>query len=134
MSTSATIFGENGLTGNRRRCPREPLNWVVLVFFGETNWGKLVNLNENGMCFEFEERPSLGQRISFTIEAMGRMPASFGGEVISNSFQAAGEIKWTRDFERAAGVQFADLAEESREQIRHWLSFQASTRPFTLTN
>jgi len=80
MSTSVTISKEDGITGNRRRCPREPLKWVVLAFFGETNWGKLVDMNESGMCFEFEQRPALGERISFTLEAMGRMPASFGGE------------------------------------------------------
>src|SRR6267143_1850812 len=135
MSTSVTIFKEDGINGNRRRCPREPLKCVVvLAFFGETNWGKLVDVNESGMCLEFEQRPALGERISFTLETMGRMPASFGGEVINNSFQAAGEIKWTRDFERTAGVQFADLAEESREQIRHWLFFEASTSSVTLSD
>jgi len=135
MSTPVTIVkNDNGITGNRRCCPREPIKWVVLAFFGETNWGKLMNINESGMCFEFEERPALGERISFVLEAMGCMPASFGGEVISNSFQAAGEIKWTRDFEKTAGVQFADLAEESREQIRNWLSFEASTSTVRLSD
>jgi hypothetical protein len=131
MSMAATILEENGLTRNRRECPREPLKWVILVYFGENNWGKLLNMTENGVCFEFADPPSLGQRINFSFEAMGRMPASFGGEVVSNTFQAAGEIKWTREFERTAGIQFANLAEESREQIRHWLSFEASADTVT---
>jgi TonB family protein len=126
MSTLATILEQDGNTINRRGCPRAPLKWVVLVYFGENNWGKLLNMNESGMCFEFAEQPSLNQRINFTFEAMGRMPAQFGGEVISESFQAAGEIKWTREFERTAGAQFAELEEESREQIQRWLSFEAS--------
>ena len=126
MSTLATISEQGGNTVNRRGCPRAPLKWVVLVYFGENNWGKLLNMNESGMCFEFAEQPSLNQRINFTFDAMGRMPAQFGGEVISESFRAAGEIKWTREFERTAGAQFAELGEESREQIRRWLSFEAS--------
>jgi TonB family protein len=126
MFTGTTIFNEDGQAANRRGCAREPLKWVVLVFYGEHNWGKLLDMNESGMRFEYAEPPSLGQRISFTFEAMGRMPAPFGGEVISDTFQAAGEIKWAREFERMAGVEFAGLAEESREQIRHWLSFEAS--------
>jgi hypothetical protein len=132
MSTAATILEENGVTRNRRGCPREPLKWVVLVYFGEDNWGKLLNLTENGMCFEFAETPPPGQRINFSFEAMGRMPASFGGEVVSNMFQAAGEIKWMREFERIAGVQFANLSEDSRDQIRRWLSFEASAETVTV--
>ena len=125
MSTSATFLEENSKSGNRRGCRREPLKWVVLVYFGENNWGKLLNLNETGMCLEFADAPSEGERIGFTLQAMGRMPDEFGGEIISETFAAAGEIKWTREFERTAGVQFAELKEESREQIRHWLSFEA---------
>ncbi len=125
MSTSATFLEENGKSGNRRGCRREPLTWVVLVYFGENNWGKLLNLNETGMGLEFADAPSQGERIGFTLQAMGRMPEAFGGEIISETFAAAGEIKWTREFERTAGVQFAELKEETREQIRHWLSFEA---------
>jgi protein TonB len=126
MSTSATIFEQDGQTINRRGRPREPLKWVVLVYFGENNWGKLLNMNESGMCLEFAEPPTAGERIRFAFEAMGRTPAHFGGEIVSDTFQAAGEIKWTREFERIAGVQFAELGEESREQIRRWLSFEAT--------
>ena len=125
MSTSATFLEENSKSGNRRGCRREPLKWVVLVYFGENNWGRLLNLNETGMCLEFADAPSQGERIGFTLQAMGLMPEAFGGEIISETFAAAGEIKWTREFERTAGVQFAELKEESREQIRHWQSFEA---------
>ena len=125
MSTSATFLEENSKSGNRRGCRREPLKWVVLVYFGEHNWGKLLNLNETGMCFEFADAPSEGEHIGFTLQAMGRLPEVFGREVISEAFGAAGEIRWTREFERTAGVQFAELKEESRAQIRQWLSFEA---------
>src|SRR5260370_4131982 len=79
------------------------------------------------MCFEFAQLPSERERINFTLEAMGRLPAWFGGEVISESFQVAGDRRWTRDFERTAGAQVFSLAEESREQNRKLLSFEAFT-------
>jgi protein TonB len=126
MSTAATFSKEAGLTTKRRCSPRAPLKSVVLVYFGKNNWGKLADMNETGMCLEYAKPPSPGQRISFTFEAMGRMAGQSSGEVTSDSFQAAGEIKWTREFERTAGVQFLDLAEESREQIRRWVSFEGS--------
>jgi TonB family protein len=126
MSTSPTVYGDESQNSERRSGPRDSLKWVVLVYFGPDNWGKLVDLSESGMRFEYAQPPSDSERISFTFEAMGRLPASFGGEIITDSFQAAGDLRWTRDFERTAGVQFATLPEESREKIRKWLSFEAS--------
>jgi TonB family protein len=126
MSTSPTIYKDESQNNERRSGPRAPLNWVVLLYFGQDNWGKLVDLSENGMRFEFAQPPSDCERINFKFEAMGRLPASFGGETITDSFEAAGDLRWTRDFERTAGVQFVTLPEESREKIREWLSYGAS--------
>src|SRR5216684_4212495 len=134
MSISPTIFKNESRSSERRSGSRQSFKWVVLVYFGQDNWGKLVDLSESGMCFEFAQLPSDRERINFTLEAMGRLPAWFGGEIISDSFQVAGDVRWTRDFERTAGVQFVNLAEESREQIRHWLSFEASTSTVTLSD
>ena len=126
MSTSPTIHQNESQSGERRSGSREPLKWVVLVYFGQDNWGKLIDLSETGMRFEFAQTPSESERVNFTFQAMGRLPDSFGGEIISDSFEATGDVRWTRDFERIAGVQFATLQEESHEQIRKWLSFEAS--------
>src|SRR5438034_6689170 len=78
------------------------------------------------MRFEFYLPPSNGARLNFTFEAMGLASASFGGDSINESFHAEGDVRWMRDFERTAGVQFANLAEGSREQIRKWLSIKSS--------
>jgi len=100
---------------------------VVLVYFGLDNWGKLIDVSESGMRFEFAQPPSDRERINFTFEAMGCLPGPSGREIISDSFQAVGDVRWTRDFERTAGVQFVILPEEGRQQIRKWLSFDTSS-------
>lgn len=132
MSSTTTTLKENERTEERRGSPRENLKrYVVLVFFGEDNWGKLTNMSESGMAFEFAKPPSLEERVNFTFQAMGCMPMPGNGKALGDSFEAPGKIVWTREFERGAGVQFVDLAEASREQIRQWLSFETSTNPST---
>src|SRR5258708_2322196 len=127
MSSSSITYENESPRSERRSESREPLKWVVLVYFGLDNWGKLIDLSESGMRFEFAQPISDRERINFTFEAMGCLPGPSGGEVISDSFEAAGDVRWTRDFERTAGVQFVTLPEESRQRIRKWLSFDASS-------
>src|SRR5260370_11659300 len=115
MSISPTIFKNESRSSERRSGSRESFKWVVLVYFGQDNWGKLVDLSESGMCFEFAQLPSDRERINFTLEAMGRLPAWFGGEVITDSFQVGGRVRWQRQFGRTAGRQFVRLAQESRQ-------------------
>ena len=113
----------------RRSCRRATLQWVVLVFFGGDHWGKLVDLSEKGMCFQFEHPPALRQSINFTFEAMGCMAIpseGHEGSVFGDSIQATGRVKWTREFERTAGVEFLELSARSRDQIRYWIASGAS--------
>ncbi len=118
---------DNGRAGNRRACPRDALSVVVLVYFGQHNWGKLLNISENGMAFEFDQLPPLGQPISLTLEMMGRSPTQPDRELPRNCIQAHGQVVWTKEFERVAGVQFLALAPDTQEQIRQWLSVGSST-------
>ena len=109
----------------RRSCRRATLQWVVLVYFGGDQWGKLIDLSERGMCFQFEQPPALRQSIDFTFEAMGCMAIpteAHEGKVFGDSIQATGRVKWTREFERIAGVEFLELSSRSRDQIRYWIS------------
>ena len=122
MHTSAAAHQHDWRTNERRSCSRESLSWIVLVFFGQNNWGKLIDLSEKGMCFQFEQAPPLREPIEFTFEAMGCMSIPHEGNVFGDSFQAAGRIVWAHEFERTAGVQFLNLSQRSRDQIRYWLS------------
>src|SRR5215467_6415664 len=125
MFTSAAAHKHDWRANERRSCSRESLSWIVLVFFGQSNWGKLVDLSEKGMCFQFEQPPSLKEPIEFTFEAMGCMSIPHEANVFGDSFQAAGRVVWTHEFERTAGVQFLNLSQRSRDQIRYWLSSSA---------
>ena len=122
MSTSATIHNHNGKAQERRACHRSLLNWAVLLFFEQGNWGKLIDVSERGMSFQFDHPPSLREPIHFTLEAMGCMPIPQEGKIFGDSIQATGEVVWSREFERAAGVQFLELSTRSRDQIRYWIS------------
>ncbi len=116
MSVSHTIHNDESQIGERRFWPRETLEWVVLVYFGQNNWGKLINLSKGGMRFEFAQPPSDPGPINFRFEAMGRLPSSFGGDIIIDSFQAAGDIRWTSNFERTAGVLRRQRALKQRDR------------------
>src|SRR5690349_18590798 len=125
MFTSAAAHKHDWNTNERRSCSREALSWIVLVFFGQNSWGKLIDLSEKGMCFQFEQPPSLKEPIEFTFEAMGCMSIPHEANVFGDSFQAEGRVVWTHEFERTAGVQFLNLSPRSRDQIRYWLSSAA---------
>ena len=130
MSSSPVVSSDKARPEERRSSPREVLrHYVVLVYFGEDNWGKLTNMSESGMAFEFSRPPVLRERVNFTFQVMGCMPMPHDASVLGESFEAAGEIVWLREFERVAGVQFVDLAEGNRKHIRQWLSFEASRKP-----
>lgn len=122
MFTSVAAHKQDWRTNERRSCSRDALNWIVLVFFGQNNWGKLVDLSEKGMCFQFEQTPPVKEPIEFTFEAMGCMSIPHEANAFGDSFQAAGRVVWTHEFERTAGVQFLNLSPRSRDQIRYWLS------------
>lgn len=134
MSSSPAVSSDRAKREERRSSSREVLNhYVVLVYFGEDNWGKLTNMSENGMAFEFSRPPALHERINFTFQVMGCMPVPQDASVLGESFEAKGEIVWLREFERIAGVQFLDLAEGNRKHIRQWMAFEASTNPLGLS-
>jgi TonB family protein len=134
MSSSPVISGDKAKREERRSSAREALNhYVVLVYFGEDNWGKLTNMSENGMAFEFSKAPGLRERVNFTFQVMGCMPVPQDASVLGESFEAVGEVVWLREFERIAGVQFVDLAEGNRKHIRQWMTFEAATNPLALT-
>jgi TonB family protein len=112
---------------NRRLCPRGTLRGGVLVFFGLGKWGRLIDISEGGMAFEFYELPPSGKRLRFGLEVMEREPPEASSKLAIDSIHADGQVVWTRDFDRCAGVQFVDISGATRQQIRQWLSIEPSS-------
>src|SRR3989442_13834177 len=110
MSSSPTIHKNEGLNSERRSGSREPLKWVVLVYFGQDNWGKLVDLSESGMRFEFAQPPSDREGSNFAFEPRGRLRASFVGEKNKVLARSLGGGQCMHDFEQAAVGQLSRLA------------------------
>lgn len=106
---------------DRRSHPRETPEWLALVFLGEDNWGKLLNLSETGMAFEFSQPVSLQTSSTFVLESI-RLVSAQDGELALNSIQTPGQIVWTHDSGRTAGVRFTENSGETRLQIQSWLS------------
>jgi TonB family protein len=131
MFTSAATHKHDWRASERRSCHRKPLQWAVLVFFGD-NWGKLIDLSERGMSLQFAHAPSMEAPIHFTFEAMGCMPLPQDAKIFGDSIQATGQVVWSLEFERTAGVKFLELSPRSRDQIRYWISSapsQQAARP-----
>lgn len=127
MSLSTKVSKEIPAPRERRGCSREILkHYSVLVFFGESNWGKIIDISESGMSFEFAAAPTLRERINLTLQTMACMPVPQAEGIFAHTFEAVGEIVWTREFERVAGVRFLHFGEGCREQIREWLAFEKS--------
>ncbi len=122
MFTSEAVHRDDWRAKERRACHRSLLNRAILVFFGQENWGKLIDVSERGMSFQFDHPPFLREPIHFTMEAMGCMPIPHEGKIFGDTIQATGHVVWTREFERTAGVQFLELSARSRDQIRYWIS------------
>jgi protein TonB len=132
MQLSSTISKDGLQGGDRRASPRETLKSVVLLFFDKNNWGQLLDINESGMLLECAHLPQLLKRIIFTFQVMGSEPAGFRGGIGDESFTVAGEVLWTLEFERMAGVRFVDLTEEKLQQIRELLSIVTRGMPRAL--
>jgi TonB family protein len=98
-------------TGDRRLFPRKVLPQIVLVFFGRNGFGRLVNLSEDGMAFEFSGLSDTGQVISFELVDLAK-----------NRIQVDGRVIWARQLDKVAGMQFVDLSAENKEQIKQWLA------------
>lgn len=117
---------------HRRSCARTKPDEAVLVRFGETNWGKLINISEDGMSFEFAQAPATAKTIAFQLESMCCESAEPGES--RSAVQVDGWVKWSSEFERTAGVQFVGLSEDARQQIRQWLPVEASSDIFVASD
>jgi TonB family protein len=100
----------------RRRHSRHQTASLSYLDIGPDNGGIILNISEGGVA----------------VQAMGVLPAE---PVITLRIQlpkstkrlaARGKIAWTSGSKKEAGVEFVDLPEEVRGQLKDWLSSEAS--------
>jgi TonB family protein len=102
-------------TSDRRRHARQRIKSLSYLDLGPGNGGIVLNISEGGLAVQavgiFIDNPIL--RIDF------QLPQS------DEQLAASGQVAWTCESTREAGIQFVDLPENVRTHIREWVSKQA---------
>jgi hypothetical protein len=87
------------------------LDQLVYVELESRNGGMMLTVSEEGFAF----------RAVSSVRPSGRIPFSFiinGNEKL----EGYGEIKWTKDEGKVAGLQFTDVSTEFLNALRRWLA------------
>ncbi len=110
MPGSQDYFGGITDSRDRRRHSRQitTLNYIKL---GENNGGILLNISEDGLAFTAAE--------AITGEFVPRL--RFQLEEKAEWIEASGRIVWLNDSQKGAGIQFLDISDADRQQIRRWI-------------
>src|SRR5690242_2622568 len=87
---------------------------LAYVRLGEENGGIIVNLSECGMAV----RAVIGvgnDRIPMLLFPLAR-----------DSIATSGRVAWNYDAGKLAGIQFVDMPEPMRDQIRNWIAEESA--------
>jgi len=110
MPGSQDYFG--GITDSRdRRSHSRQITTLNYIKLGESNGGILLNISEDGLAFTAAE-PLVGEfvpRLRFQLEEKAEW------------IEASGRIVWLNDSKKGAGIQFLDISDADRQQIRRWI-------------
>jgi TonB family protein len=97
---------------DRRICPRQQVKSLAYLDIGADNGGIVLNISESGVAVHavsvLPAEPLVDLRL--------QLPRS------SKRLEAKGKVAWTSSTKKEAGVEFIDLPEEVRLEIREWLA------------
>jgi PilZ domain len=101
-----------------QRYPRQIVKSPLYVSLGPRAGGFLCDLSEGGLGIELFGGIVCDQvvRIGFDLPNTGYR------------IEATGQILWTNESARRAGLKFVDIPRRSRRKIRHWISLQNRPR------
>jgi TonB family protein len=109
--------GEPSRASERRGNSRHAPNSLSYVHLDETNGGILINLSEGGLAVQ--------AAMSVMEDELSRvrlqMPLS------TTWLEASARVVWTSDSRRTLGIQFVNLMDSDRAQLREWLASEAKT-------
>jgi hypothetical protein len=95
---------------DRRASPRYhpwPLNYLTL---GEDNGGILVNISDTGLAFQSISPVQVGQTLTLGIDIPG----------MGTSGLPVGEVIWTDDAGKSAGLRLRNVSPEMKRVLRLW--------------
>lgn len=104
----------------RRAWPRFRVSSLLCVDIGNVNGGIVTSLSENGLALTVAN--ALGNA-EFG-DGPHRFRIQFPG--VPEAIEASGEIVWTSPSGKDARARFVEIGDKEREQIRRWISDQAS--------
>lgn len=120
MAQTSTHLGGGIPSGDRRAQVRQAVRSLAYVELGDGNGGVALNISEGGiaiqavMALNGDDLPAIRIQLAHA----------------KKQIEARGRVAWTSNLRRLAGVEFADLSDESRIQIREWISLEsADLRP-----
>jgi hypothetical protein len=106
-------------TDELRQHPRRKLAGMAYVELAQDNGGLLLNLSEGGLAV----RSALALSSQEFPELRFHLPNMRGW------LTASGRVVWMSDSQKEAGIQFLDLHEHARAQIRMWVGKGGQEEP-----
>ena len=110
-SQSISMFGKH-------RSQRQTVTSPTYVSLGSSAGGFLCNVSEGGLAIDLFSSIACNQvvRVGFELPNTGYR------------IEAVGQIAWTNESVRRAGLKFVDIPGRSRRLIRHWIRLQIRHR------
>ncbi len=101
-------------TKTPRRVARHRVAGLMYLDLGSGNGGFPINISEDGMAFQGVRPLEQGQEICVKFKLDG----------VAELVTAKAKVVWLTETRKGGGLQFIDLAEDSRRQINEWIAFQ----------
>src|ERR1700680_393509 len=95
----------------RRQSPRKRFENLLYVEVEPGNGGMVLNLSEQGFGFRAVRRvrPKEEVKFAFNLDERRRL-------------EGRGRLEWSDKEGRVAGVQFTDVSDEFRSEMREWMA------------
>jgi outer membrane biosynthesis protein TonB len=100
---------------DRRARPRFPIVPLGYLQLGEGNGGIALNVSEDGLA--------ITAAVILSDDYLPAIRLLFPDS--DDWIEASGQVVWRSESKKEAGVRFAGLTEQARQQIRNWISSQA---------
>jgi hypothetical protein len=102
-------------SSNRRSHPRKTVESMIYIEVNESNGGIIVNISEGGLAVQ-AAMPLVDDHFPCVRFRLSKSEDWISGRAV---------IAWKDESKKRAGIKFVDLSEESRAQIRAWISSEA---------